>query len=107
MVFSGLASKPVAMVSPGLVSKSVAGFLVELQNQGGEGFSGLGLKIDNYGLVIGALKSVSWFGTQNQAGCGLSVAPQNRWEGIGAVHMSRSSGLLRVEVSRIRVFSLA
>jgi hypothetical protein len=57
MVFSGLASKPVAMVSPGLVSKPVAGFLVELQNQGGGGFSGLGLKIDNYGLVICTLKS--------------------------------------------------
>jgi hypothetical protein len=24
--------------------------------------------------------TVSWFGTQNQAGFSLSVAPQNRWE---------------------------
>jgi hypothetical protein len=56
MVFSGLASKPVAMVfpslssklvatvSPGLASKPAVGFLVEPQNQGGGGFSGLGLK---------------------------------------------------------------
>jgi hypothetical protein len=35
-----------------LVSKSGVGFLVELQNQGGGGFPSLGLKTDNYGLVI-------------------------------------------------------
>jgi hypothetical protein len=51
-VFAGLASKPVATVSPGLASKSVVGFLVEPQNQGGGGFSGLGLKTDSSGLVI-------------------------------------------------------
>jgi hypothetical protein len=51
-VFAGLASKPVATVSPGLASKSVVGFLVEPQNQGGGGFSGLGLKTDSFGLVI-------------------------------------------------------
>jgi hypothetical protein len=39
-----LASKLVAMISPGLVSKPVVGFLVEPQNQGGGGFPGLGLK---------------------------------------------------------------
>jgi hypothetical protein len=43
-VFSGLASKPVAMVFSSLSSKSVVGFLVEPQNQGGGGFIGLGLK---------------------------------------------------------------
>jgi hypothetical protein len=29
-----------------------SGFLVELQNQGGGGFPGLGLKTGSYGLVI-------------------------------------------------------
>jgi hypothetical protein len=56
-VFSSLASKLVAMVSPGLASKPVVGFLVEPQNQGGGGFPGLGLKIDNSGLVIWSSKS--------------------------------------------------
>jgi hypothetical protein len=51
-VFSSLASKLVAMVSLGLTSKPVVGFLVEPQNQGGEGFPGLGLKTDSFGLVI-------------------------------------------------------
>jgi hypothetical protein len=52
MVFSSLASKLVATVSPGLASKPMVGFLVEPQNQGGEGFSGLGLKTDSFDLVI-------------------------------------------------------
>jgi hypothetical protein len=56
-VFAGLASKLVAMVSPGLTSKPVVSFLVEPQNQGGGGFSGLGLKTDSSGLMIWALKS--------------------------------------------------
>jgi hypothetical protein len=51
-VFAGLASKPVAMVSPGLASKPAVGFLVEPRNQGGGGFSGLGLKTGSSGLVI-------------------------------------------------------
>jgi hypothetical protein len=51
-VFSGLASKSVAIISLGLASKSVVGFLVEPQNQGGGGFLGLILKTDGYGLVI-------------------------------------------------------
>jgi hypothetical protein len=46
---------------------------------------------------------VSWFGSQNQASFGLSVAPQNRWREIGARHTSRSSGLLHVEASLTRV----
>jgi hypothetical protein len=57
MGFSSLASKLVATVSPGLASKSVVGFLVEPQNQGGVGFSGLGLKTGSYGFVIWASKS--------------------------------------------------
>jgi hypothetical protein len=73
MVFAGLASKPVATVfsslaskrgatvSPGLASKPVVGFLVEPQNQGGGGFSGLGLKLAAMGLVIWASKSPRQF----------------------------------------------
>jgi hypothetical protein len=60
-VFSSLTSKLVATVSPGLASKPVVGFLVEPQNQGGGGFSGLGLKTDSFGLVIWASKSPRWF----------------------------------------------
>jgi hypothetical protein len=51
-VFVGLASKLVTIVSDGLTSKSVVGFLVEPQNQGGGGFPDLGLKTDSFGLVI-------------------------------------------------------
>jgi hypothetical protein len=50
--------------------------------------------------------TVSWFGTQNQAGFGLSVAPQKRqWE-VGVGYTSRSSGMLHVEASPARVPSL-
>jgi hypothetical protein len=56
-VFSSLASKLVAMVSSGLISKPVVGFLVEPQNQGGGGFSGLGLKTGSSGLVVWGSKS--------------------------------------------------
>jgi hypothetical protein len=52
-----LASKLVATVSPDLASKPVVGFLVEPQNRGGGGFSGLGLKTSSSGLVIWASKS--------------------------------------------------
>jgi hypothetical protein len=61
-----------------LASKLVVGFLVEPQNQGGEGFPGLGLKIGNYGFGDLGLKinlTVSWFEPQNQTDFGLSVAP--------------------------------
>jgi hypothetical protein len=50
--FSGLASKPVMKVSPSLASKPIVGFLFEPQNKGGGGFSGFGIKIGSYGLVI-------------------------------------------------------
>jgi hypothetical protein len=56
-VFYNLASKLVATASHGLASKPVVGFLVEPQNQGGGGFFGLGLKTDNFGLVIWDSKS--------------------------------------------------
>jgi hypothetical protein len=61
MIFSGLASKPVATISYGLASKQVVGFLVELQNQGGGEFLDLGLKTDSYGLVICASKFLRRF----------------------------------------------
>jgi hypothetical protein len=48
--------------------------------------------------------TISWFGPQNQTGFGLSVAPQNRRREVGAGHVSRSSGLLRVEASLAGVF---
>jgi hypothetical protein len=56
-VFSSLASKLVATVSSGLALKPVIGFLVEPQNQGGGGFSSLGLKTNRSDLVIWASKS--------------------------------------------------
>jgi hypothetical protein len=56
-VFIGLASKPVVTVSGGFASKPVVGFLVEPQNQDGEGFPGLGLKTSNSSLVIWVSKS--------------------------------------------------
>jgi hypothetical protein len=85
----------------------VVGFLVEPQNQGGEGFSGLGLKTDSYGFGDLGLKittTVSWFGTQNQAGFCLSVAPQNRLREVDPGHALKSSSLLDVKVSLARVF---
>jgi hypothetical protein len=61
MVFSSLAPKLVATVSPGLASKPVVGFLIEPQNQGGGGFPGLVLKTDNSDLMIWASKSLQQF----------------------------------------------
>jgi hypothetical protein len=56
-VFASLTSKLVATIFFGLASKPAVGFLVEPQNQGGGGFSGLALKTGNSGLVIWASKS--------------------------------------------------
>jgi hypothetical protein len=53
------------------------------------------------GLKITA--TVSWFRPQNQAGFGLSVAPQNQWREVSVGHASRYSYLLHVEVSLARV----
>jgi hypothetical protein len=47
--------------------------------------------------------TVSWFRHQNQAGFGLSVAPQNRRREVGVGHALRSSSLLGVEASLARV----
>jgi hypothetical protein len=92
-VFSSLTLKLVATVSPGLASKLTVGFLVEPQKQGGVGFPGQ-LRFSDLCLKI--TMTVSWFRPQNQAGFGLSVAPQNRWREVSVRHVSRSSGLLRV-----------
>jgi hypothetical protein len=82
-VFSDLASKSVATVSPSLASKPVVeGFPVWASVPAAR-FGDLGLKITAV---------VSGFGPQNQAVYGLSVTPQNRWEGDRVEHMSRSSG---------------
>jgi hypothetical protein len=62
-VFSGLASKPMVMVFSSLTSKLVA----MVQNRQ--------LWFGDFGLKITAM--ISWFGSQNQAGFGLSVVPQN------------------------------
>jgi hypothetical protein len=105
-VFTSLASKLVVTVFPGLTSKPTVSFLVQHQNQGGGGFSGLGLKIGSSGLVILGLKiiaTVSWFRPQNQVGFDLSVAPQNRRREVGVGHASRSSSLLGVEASLVMV----
>jgi hypothetical protein len=59
-----------------------AGFLFEPPNHGGGGFSSLGLKTGSYvgDLGIKITATVSLFEPQNQAGFGLLVVPQNRWE---------------------------
>jgi hypothetical protein len=49
--------------------------------------------------------TVSWFRPQNQAGYGLSVAPQNQQEyEDDAGYASRSSGLLHLKASQVRIF---
>jgi hypothetical protein len=87
-VFTDLTSKPVATVSPGLASKSAVGFLVELQNQGGGGFPGLGLKTGSFGLVVLSSKSRRFLGlclkTKQTSVCRLR---------------HKTNGLLDVEVS--------
>jgi hypothetical protein len=61
------------IVSPGLASKLVVGFLVEPQNQGGGGFPGLGLKTGSSDLVIWASKSPRRF---------LSLGLKTKWASV-------------------------
>jgi hypothetical protein len=68
-------------VSPGLASKSVA-------------------RVSQFEPQNRQLRFVS----QNQADFSLSVAPQNRRREDGVGHTSRSDGLLRLKISRARVF---
>jgi hypothetical protein len=72
-VFSSLASKLVVTVSPGLAAKPAVGSLVEPQNQGGGGFPDLGLKTGSSGLVIWTSKSPRWF-----LGLGLMSYPGSK-----------------------------
>jgi hypothetical protein len=58
---SGLASKPLGRFLWFVLKIGGDGFLVEPQNQGGGGFSDVGLKTGRYGLVIWASKSPRWF----------------------------------------------
>jgi hypothetical protein len=105
-VFAGFASKSMATVSASLASKPVVGFLVEPQNQGGGGFSGLGLKTGSSGLIIWASKSPRRFlclSLKTKQTSILSVAPQNRRREVGVGHTSRSSTLLDVKASLARV----
>jgi hypothetical protein len=93
--FLGLASKSSSMVSPGLASKPLAWFSQFGPQNRQLRFGDLAHKITT---------TVSWFGPQNLVGYGLSVVPQNQREaedGVG--HMSKSSGLLRLEVNQARV----
>jgi hypothetical protein len=61
MVFSDLATKSVATISPGLTLKPVVDFLVKPQNQDGEGFLVLCLKTDSCSLMIWVSKSLQRF----------------------------------------------
>jgi hypothetical protein len=83
MVFTSLASKLVATVFPGLASKLVVGFLVEPQNQGGGGFTSLGLKTDSTGLVIWASKS-----PRRSLGLGLKT----KWASVCQLHHKTDRG---------------
>jgi hypothetical protein len=47
--------------------------------------------------------TVSWFGSQNQAGFSLSVVPQNRQREVSTGQASRSRGLLHMEASLARI----
>jgi hypothetical protein len=82
-VFSSLSSKLVATVSPGLVSKPTDGFLVEPQNQGGGGFSGLCIKTGSSGLVIFASKSPRRF---------LGLGLKSKWVSVYRLHHKTDGG---------------
>jgi hypothetical protein len=80
---------------------TIKGGELALRVLGGVDFSGTFPLFGDLGIKITA--TVSWFGPQNQACFGLSVAPQNQWREVGAGHASRSSSLLGVEASLARV----
>jgi hypothetical protein len=80
--FLGLASKLRSTVSPRLASKPLPTVFVVWPQNHTLRFSSLGLKTGSCGLVIWPTKSPRRFvslGQKNQAGYGLSVAPQNQW----------------------------
>jgi hypothetical protein len=77
---SSLASNPLGQFLRFDLKTSGDGLLVEPQNQGGGGFPGLSFKTGSYNLVIWTSKSSRrffCFGSQNQTGFDLLVAPQN------------------------------
>jgi hypothetical protein len=95
------------------------GFVVWPQNHGRRFVSGLASKSLGRVSRFGLPNLQVWFGDlglkitttvsssrpQNQAGYGLSVAPQNQWEDEDSTgHTLRFSALLRLEVSRDRAF---
>jgi hypothetical protein len=105
-VSSGFASKPAAMVSVGLASKPVATLSGCLASKPAVMVFRFGpqnrrLRFGDLGLKI--TTTVYWFGPQNHAGFGLSVALQNRWREVSAGHTSRSSSVLHIEASRARI----
>jgi hypothetical protein len=67
-VFSGLALKPVASVFSSLASKSAARV---------SRFGSQNRQVRFGDLSLNITVTVSWFGSQNQAGFGLSIVPQN------------------------------
>jgi hypothetical protein len=85
----------------------VYGLLVVWPQNHWDGFSRFGIKTGGGGLSDLGLKinvTVSWFGPQNHVGYGLSVAVQNRPDDEDSTgHALRSSDLLHVEASRVRV----
>jgi hypothetical protein len=82
-VFASLASKLVVTVFSGLASKPMVGFLVEPQNQGGGGFSALGLKTGSSGLVIWASKSLRQF---------LGLGLKTKWASIFQLRYKTDGG---------------
>jgi hypothetical protein len=97
-VFSSLALKLLAAVSPGLTSKPVVGFLVEPQNQGGAGFPGLVLKIDIFGLVIWKSKSPRQF---------LDLGLKTKWASVCQLHHKTDRGRSAWDTRRDRVACFA
>jgi hypothetical protein len=90
-VFSSFSSKLVATVSPSLTSKPAGGFLVELQNQDGGGFPGLGLKIGSSGLVIWASKLPRRF---------LSLGLKTKWASICRLRHKTDRGMSAQDTRR-------
>jgi hypothetical protein len=107
MVSPDLASKPVVMVSPGLVTKQVVMASLSLTSK--PVATGFPVWASNPAATVWSFVPQNHhdgflFGPQNHVGYGLSVMPQNQWEdedGVG--NASRSSGLLLVEASWVRV----
>jgi hypothetical protein len=88
-VFSGLASKLVATVSPTFTSKPMVGFLVEPQNQGGAEFSSFGLKTGSCSLVIWTSKSPRQF---------LGLRLKTKWVMVCRLRLKTNGRMRRHEI---------